>query len=316
MTMQTRREFLKITAALAACGVTSTWAKTAPPRPIGIQLYMLGSSLQALEPTLAAVREIGFTQIELPGLLDRSAEDLAALIKRSKLEALSLHAMPSGADSAANLTTGLDTLIEAAHVLGCKHVVCAMPLLPAAVLKQQADVKKFRAALARLRLEDWKRNADFLNATGKKLAAAGLTFAYHNHNMEFVEFKNENAYDYTLRTTDPALVKMQMDCAWMVAGKRDPVHYLSRHKDRYVSLHVKDLAPGANDILRMTPADVGAGIIDWTRVLPAAIDAGVQYFFVEQEPPFTRTPLDSARVAYNMLRTLPAFAAPTPTKGR
>jgi sugar phosphate isomerase/epimerase len=39
---------------------------------------------------------------------------------------------------------------------------------------------------------------------------------------------------------------------------------------------------------------VGAGKLDWARILPAAHRAGVRHFYVEQEPPFTIPRMEAA----------------------
>jgi len=51
----------------------------------------------------------------------------------------------------------------------------------------------------------------------------------------------------------------------------------------------------------MNPTEVGSGLIDWPRVLAAAQTAGVQHYFIEQEPPFTRSRLEAARIGYHFI---------------
>jgi sugar phosphate isomerase/epimerase len=310
--MLTRRTFMFAAAAAGFTGMHLTQAKTRTPpaRALGLQLYMLDAELQQdFAGTLKAVSEIGYTQVELAGLHGRSSSEWKDALRRARLACVSLHA-PLKAAEGEPAFNNLDALTAFATELGCQHVVCGMPKLPAAVTKKSGDAQAFAAALRAMKLQEWKPHADFLNKTGKQLQSAGMTFAYHNHNLEFVQHGKETAYDYLLRTTDPELVKMQLDVAWMVAGRRDPLYYLGKHKDRFSSLHVKDLAPGANDIMRLMPSDVGEGIVDWSRVIPAALDVGVQFLFVEQEPPYAHSPLHSAKTAYTHLRSLPALAAP------
>ena len=56
----------------------------------------------------------------------------------------------------------------------------------------------------------------------------------------------------------------------------------------------------------MRPADVGSGTLDWARILPAAYKAGVQHFYLEQEPPFATSRLDAIRHGYAFLSQLRA----------
>ena len=61
--------------------------------------------------------------------------------------------------------------------------------------------------------------------------AAGLSFAYHNHNIEFRKIGDAVPYDLLLQQTDPALVQMEMDIGWVVAGGADPVAYLTKYPE-------------------------------------------------------------------------------------
>jgi len=54
----------------------------------------------------------------------------------------------------------------------------------------------------------------------------------------------------------------------------------------------------------MDPVEVGAGTIDWPKLLPAAHAAGVDGFFVEQEAPYTRPRIEAARLDADYLLKL------------
>ncbi len=71
-------------------------------------------------------------------------------------------------------------------------------------------------------------------------------------------------------------------------------------------MHVKDIraSTSTNYALQQDPAEVGAGSLDWQRLLPAAFKAGVRKFYVEQEPPF---PTDRYTAIDNSFRYLRAF---------
>ena len=49
-----------------------------------------------------------------------------------------------------------------------------------------------------------------------------------------------------------------------------------------------------NFAIAMDPAEVGAGTLDWARILPAAHAAGVRHFYVEQEAPFASPRMEAA----------------------
>jgi sugar phosphate isomerase/epimerase len=70
---------------------------------------------------------------------------------------------------------------------------------------------------------------------------------------------------------------------------------------------VKDIAPThqINTVIKADTTEVGSGIINWERVIPAAIAAGVKHFSLEQEPPYSRMPpLEAARKGFEFLSKL------------
>ena len=96
----------------------------------------------------------------------------------------------------------VDQCVEGAHALGQKYIT--WPWLDPA----------FRT------LENFKLLAGKLNAIGERINKAGLGFAYHNHDFEFVDYNGENGYNIIMRETDPALVKLQMDLYWIMHSSK------------------------------------------------------------------------------------------------
>jgi sugar phosphate isomerase/epimerase len=47
-------------------------------------------------------------------------------------------------------------------------------------------------------------------------------------------------------------------------------------------------------------------MIAWPKLLPAAYAAGVRGFYVEQEPPFAHSRLDSAKISFDYLAKVTA----------
>ena len=151
--------------------------------------------------------------------------------------------------------------------------------------------------------DDWKMNADFLNQKGAVLKKAGIRTGYHNHNFEFAPVGSTTGMDILLKGTDPALVTFEMDIGWVAAAGLDPIALLAKHKGRFSLAHVKDIKADtkANFALAMDPTEIGAGKLDWKKLLPAAYAAGVRGFYVEQEPPFTRPRIEAAKLSYDYL---------------
>ena len=105
-------------------------------------------------------------------------------------------------------------------------------------------------------------------------------------------------FDLLLSSTDPSLVKLQMDVYWMVKGGRDPASEIRRLGSRVATLHLKDMdATPAKGI-----TTVGKGIIDFAPILAAAADARVSNYFVEEDSP--ADPMAAIRSSYEYLKRL------------
>jgi sugar phosphate isomerase/epimerase len=286
--------------------------------PIGLQLYTLADQAKAdLEGTLRAVAAIGFKTIELAGYEGRTPEQLRKAMDAVGLATPSAHVQVQAQSGESSLDGDLSRLADEAHILGVKMIVMPIFYAPERFdLKPRAG-EAFGEVLGRvggaMTADDWKFNADFLNAKGAVLAKSGLRLAYHNHNVEFSPLAGgkpgaRNGYEILLARTDPALVSFEMDAGWVAAAGQDPFALLKAHPGRFTAMHVKDIKATTkpNFVFAQDPTEVGSGMIDWPRLLPAAHAAGVRNFFVEQEPPFAQSRLESVGISYGYLSRLRA----------
>jgi sugar phosphate isomerase/epimerase len=287
--MIARRHFLA-----CAAGLTIAGRAHANPvgLPIGLQLYTIGDAIDRdFDGALRTVAAIGYRAVE--GNLSLAGRDAKALKATYSALGLAWRSAHCGGDE---LRGGLGKTIETAHAVGLDYLVCPFPLIPGSV----------KDVLAGMRLDDWKANADLFNQIGEQTRAAGITFAYHNHNIDFRTYDGISGYDTLMARTDPGLVKFELDCGWMVSAGLDPVDYLTRYPERYVMLHLKDLRHDhiPNTDLKMASTEIGKGIVDWPRLLRAAAKTSVKGLYVEQEPPFASSSLESVRVSFDYLKAL------------
>jgi sugar phosphate isomerase/epimerase len=155
-------------------------------------------------------------------------------------------------------------------------------------------------------LDDWKWNAEQLNKIAAVAAKSGLRCGYHNHNLEFRSYDGVVAYDELLRLTDPALVTMEMDLAWVYTAGVDPVKYLKKHADRISLLHVKEVRKDMRtmvDRIQAQTTEVGSGKIDWKHTFKSMERERIAHYFVEQEN-FERPPLEAVKVSFDYLKAL------------
>ena len=138
-------------------------------------------------------------------------------------------------------------------------------------------------------LENFRLLTGKLNAIGERVNKAGLGFAYHNHDFEFVDHDGENGYNIIMRETDPALVKLQMDLYWIMhSSKLSPSELFRLQPGRFVMWHIKDMDKISRDY-----SELGNGSIDFRVILPEASRAGLQYYYIEQGGNFARNPMQS-----------------------
>jgi sugar phosphate isomerase/epimerase len=297
--MLSRRSFLvSAGAGMAAGSIMSSmsFAAANPGRkiPLGIQMWTVKSEAEKdLEGTLRKLYALGFREIEFAGFYGKSAADIGTLLKSIGLTPVSMHA---GAD---DIAAKGDAIIADAKTLGLKYIICSSPMSDAA--KAKLDwVKKMDA----LDAGDWKLNAELFNKFGKSVKAAGIQFGYHNHHVEFKKFGDKTGFDTLFGSTDPDLVKIELDVGWAVAASQDPVAILNKYKSRVVALHVKDIGKLNADPHLATTVAVGEGTINWKKVIRTANANGVKHYFYEQEAPYTRPILESAKISADYLSKL------------
>jgi sugar phosphate isomerase/epimerase len=283
--MTNRRNFLLGAAAMSVAGPAFAQRYI----PLGLQLYTVRQDLaKDYDGTIKKVRDIGIRQVQANLTMNgRTSQQQRKLYDSMGIGWTSIH---SGGN---DLRDTPQATIDEAKAAGIKNITCSFPLYP-------ADRAAFMAGPT---VDDWKKNADTFNKVGALCQKSGMTFAYHNHNVEFRKVGDALPYDLLLKETDPTLVQMEMDIGWVVAGGADPVAYLTKYPNRYFSLHIKDLKnqgiPNTN--MKMISAIIGKGIIDWKAVLAAAHKTRVERAFLEIEEPYDPSPLEMVKQSYDYL---------------
>ena len=103
--------------------------------------------------------------------------------------------------------------------------------------------------------------------------------AASTNDFEFEKFDGtRNVYDYILDNSSPELVKMELDLYWIAKAGIDPLLYFEKYPKRFPLWHVKDMKAGSKDF-----TEIGNGTIDFERIFKAKEQAGLQYWFLEQD---------------------------------
>jgi sugar phosphate isomerase/epimerase len=320
-----RRLFLGGMAALAMSGAITGSAAMAGRgksmfkrlgKPIGLQLYTLGDEpAKDLDGVLSKLAKIGYRDLELPSLFGKTpavlktAADKAG-VKYSSIHLAAMAGMQGGDQQALSLLSPTQKIVDDLGALGVKAAVMPIFALPADFRDAPGNgfPEKIANSLAKAGADHWKKTADLLNEKAAALKPAGISVGYHNHNLEFAPVGNTTGWDILASGTDATLVHFEVDIGWIAAAGIDPVAFLKKYSGRFRWMHVKDLKASsqANFALKMDPTEVGSGKQDWARILPAARKAGVEHFYVEQEPPFAMARMDAAAKSYGYLDRLNA----------
>ena len=274
-----RREFVTLMAgagvAIACAGNQRAATGARRLDRVGLQLYTVRTVLERdFEGTLARVAEIGYKEVEFAGYFGHAPADVKAMLDRHGLTAPAVHTGATEPDA-------WKAALDAANVIGHQYIV--VPWVPEE---------------RRMTLDGWKQVARDFNRLAEAAHAAGVQFAYHNHDFEFPRMEGQVPYDVLLQNTDPNLVKLEIDLYWITKAGQDPLAYFARWPGRIPLVHVKD-SVGAPEHKMV---DVGQGSIDWKRIFDKKDQAGIKHFFVEHDQP--PQPFEDIAASYRYLKAL------------
>jgi sugar phosphate isomerase/epimerase len=226
---------------------------------IGLQLHTVRSALSKdIEGTIAAVAAAGITELEFAGYYGKPPAWWSALLKRHTLTAPATHeALPVTDD-------GWPAIFDRAHGMG--HEIVIVPSVG----------NNYRGTR-----DNWMKLSERLNTGAQKAKAAGLQFAYHNHDFEFAPVGDTTGYEILTANTDASLVKLELDLYWAVKAGRDPLEIMTAHKGRVICCHVKDASAAPERKM----LDVGAGTIDFKMLLDKGRTLGLTHWFIEHDQP-------------------------------
>lgn len=280
-----RRDFLQTLGAATAGGMLAR-APLGPGAPkrlerIGLETYSCRHAMaQDPERTLAAIRAIGYTDVELLwsfNLFGRTPQQVAATLKNEGLRAPSCHM------SADTIFVGWERSLETAKLLGHEYLIVP-------------DFEDW----TKQTLDDWREWADRFNAAGSVARHAGIWLAFHNEAYHQKPINGQVPLDVFIARLDPSVTRLQLDVGNMLIGGGDPMAYLQRYPDRFWTFHLKDAVAD-----RSHDTGLGKGIFDFKRFLAAVPSLEQKPAYVEQEGATEpAAELDDARANFQYLHGL------------
>jgi len=268
---------------------------------VGIQLYSIRDAMEKdMDATLKAVKEMGYDYVEFAGYFGKTAEEVKEILDKYGLKAVSVH-------------QGIDIFekegkaaVDYLNTLGIKH--SAIPWY---------NVNEFH--------DNWDETVEKFKKVSKLLREGGIQLMYHNHDFEFQKIDGEFILDKLYSTIPNEMLKPEFDTCWVHYAGVNPVEYIKKYNGKIELLHLKDfvceklgggpvyalIGDKGNEIGANSKADngfkfvpVGSGIQDWSAILEAAEDAGVEYVIVEQDSSVDRDPMEAAKMSRDYLKTL------------
>ena len=239
--------------------------------PLGLQLYSLRDQFKKDVPgTFREVQSWGIKYAELAGTYGMAPEPFKQTLEQYGVKAIAAH---FGYDQ---WRDDPEKVALEAKALGLKFAGCAW-------IPHEGDFteKKCAEAIA------------VFNKAGAALAKYGMKFFYHVHGYEFQPSKEGTLLDTLIQGTDKKLVVYEMDIFWVVFPNQDPVKLFKKYGKRWALVHLKDMRKGTptgslsggTDV--RNDAAIGAGIMPMPDILKAAKKAGVKWYFIEDESPWS-----------------------------
>src|SRR5690606_13405481 len=261
MTIRTLRRIAA--AALVLCTALPAWAQPddAAARPIAVQMYTLRNA-GSLEEQFKIVHEAGIRAVETVGTQNVPAAELKRLLDKYGIEPIASHVALS------DLRSDLDGMAAFHRAIG--NTMLVVPWL-------QEEQRPTDA-------EGWRALGRELGALAGRLQPMGMRLAYHNHEFELVEFDGTTGLELLFEAAGPALA-VELDLAWVARAGHDPAAFLGKFPGRVYSVHAKDNAPDGEARDEQGFAALGKGVLDWNAILPAAADAGVEWYIIEHDLP-------------------------------
>lgn len=225
---------------------------------LGAQFYTLrekNKTPEGLRNSFKVIKEMGYSVAQMSAICPIEAERLMSFSQEFDLPITCTH-------SAYDRIVGdTDALIKEHITYGCPVIgIGSMP-------------NNFRGSVegARAFLESVKEPM-------KKMEAAGLRFAYHNHAFEFDDLGGVCSFDILIE--EAPTLNYILDTYWVKYAGRDYLEYIKLFgNERLTNVHFKDMRTEPKGEI----CPCGAGTIDFAPVVKLCNELNIPYALVEQD---------------------------------
>jgi len=226
---------------------------------LGAQFYTIREKCktpEGLYTSFAEMKKIGYDVAQMSGICQIEPERLKAMSEEFDLPITCTH-------------VGFNRIVNDTDALISEHIIYNCPVIGLGSMPQEyrSSIESCRAFIAKMR------------EPIKKIEAAGLKFAYHNHAFEFEDLGGICALDLLIEEA-PSL-NFILDTYWVKYGGRDYLDYIKLlgESDRMTNIHFKDMKTEPRGEI----CACGEGTIDFAPVVKLCDKYKIPYALVEQD---------------------------------
>ncbi len=247
---------------------------------LGAQFYTLrekNKTPEGLYNSFKEVKKIGYQVVQMSAICQIEAERLKSFSDEFELPITCTH---SAFDRIVNDT---DAIIKEHITYGCPVIgIGSMP-------------NEYRGSI-----DGARAFMDKIREPMKKMEDAGLRFAYHNHDFEFVDLGGVCSYDLLMEEL-PTL-NFILDTYWFKYADRSYLDYIKlMGNERLTNVHFKDMKTEPKGDI----CPCGVGTIDFAPVVKLCDDLKIPYALVEQDnAPKLGDEFEQLATSYNNLKHL------------
>ena len=229
-------------------------------------------TLPELADTLARIADIGYTSVQISATCPYEPEWMAEQLKKNGLTCELTH---YNFDRIMNDT---EAVIAEHKTMGCSYIGVG-----GVQNEELFDEKGHEAA--------------------KKIADAGMLLMLHNHDKEYSETRDgKSKMLYYADAFGKNEVGFTLDLYWAEYAGHSAFDELKRLSGRVPVVHYKDMIITPDGEKKFAP--VGSGVLDYEALTEAAIEAGTQIAYVEQDNCYGEDPFACLKQSFDYLRSI------------
>ncbi len=227
---------------------------------LGAQLYSLRESVKTpeeLKATILKCKAMGYENVQFSGVPNMGADVWAKISRETGMDIVCTH---SPFERVVNDT---EALIAEHKTFGCS--VIGIGSMPSEYRGSRAALEKFLA---------------ITEEPVKKIEAAGLRFAYHNHHFEFDPFSDADGCAMDLLLERCPTWCFIVDTGWVKVAGQDQIAFLEKvGTSRLKCIHFKEFKTADVNAI----CACGEGFSDFAAITAACRRLGVENVLVEQD---------------------------------